>query len=166
MRLGILLACAIALLCSCTQDRALPFEIIDQGESLANYQEPDPDLYVFARPRDLTTLPAEFQLPAELAEQLKGLDYGDCLAIVVSRGHSGGTSPDLIPQIRQVIRRGNEVIIRVHFGEINPDKGIVPAESNPYQAIAVSKEGWWGQRVRFVLEVDGEEVKQRMYYVP
>jgi hypothetical protein len=165
MRLGILLACAIALLCSCTQDRALPFEVIDQGESL-DYQEPDPNLYVFARPEDLTTLPAEFQLPAELAEQLKGLDYGDRLAIVVSRGHFGGTSPDLIPQIRQVIRRGNEVIIRVRFGEIDPDKGIVPAYSNAYQAIAVSKEGWWGRRVRFVLEVDGEQVKQRTYYVP
>lgn len=164
--LGLSIVCMMFLLCSCAEDRTLAFEIIYQSDGSLGGQEPDPDLYVVARPEDLDALRAELQPPPELVEQLTALDYGDYLAIITSRGRMGGTTTDLIPQTRQVIRRGNQVVLKVHFGDIDPDKGVKPAESNAYQVIAVPKEGHWGRRIRFVLEVDGEEVRERTHDVP
>jgi hypothetical protein len=166
MSLGLSIACVMLLLCSCAQDRALAFEVIYQSDGTLDRQEPDPDLYVVAGSENLDTLKAEFRPSPELVERLAALDYGDYLAVIISRGHSGYTTTDLIPQTRQVIRRGNEVVLEVHFGEIDPDKGVKPSESNAYQVIAARKEGRWGRRIRFILEVDGEEVREQTHDVP
>jgi hypothetical protein len=159
--LGFSIVCLTSFLSSCAGDRPLAFEVIYQSEDSLDGQEADPGLYVVAGPGDLEILQTQSHPPLNLVEQLAALDYRDYVVVIISRGYRTVTTTDLIPQTRQVIRRGDQVVLQVHFGQIDPDKGVKPADSNAYQAIAVRKEGRWGRRMRFVLEVDEEGVREQ-----
>jgi len=105
----------------------------------------------------------------DLLDQLQTLNYNRRFAIAVCRGLMGMTNPSLVPDIRQIVRDGDTVVVRAHFSDaikILNEEGGNPVESWPYQLAVVKKRGQWGQDIHFVLEVNGEEVHDRTHFVP
>lgn len=165
----VLLLLAGLALCGCKapEPQDLLFETIDQdksGPSGRGYGEEEPNLLIIAGSEEVDTPELDIQFPPALAEQLRALDYDRRFVVVVLRGLLVSSSPAYTVETRQVTRYGEKVVLKVHFGE--PEGGSYPAFSSPYQVIAVSKEGEWSREIRFVLEVDGKEVKERAHFVP
>lgn len=167
--LGALVAFLLLILagtssCAHTQEpQNLAFEIIETS-SYATEQtcvEKEPDLFIIATPEEADAL--------DLNEQLGHLDYQRHFAAVVCRGVLPVTNPSLNPEVRQVTRYENKVVLHVHlkdFKTVIQTEGAAQGGSSPYQLIAVSKEERWQQEINFVLEVDGKEAKERSHFIP
>jgi len=159
------------ILCGCKgpEPQYLAFETIDQdesGPSGRSYGEEEPNLLIITRPEEVDTPELDIQFPPALAEQLRALDYDRSFAIVVFRGLLGARSPEYTVDILQLIRYEERVVLKAHFGEPGLGSRRYPAFSSPYRVIEVSKEGRWSQEIRFVLEVDGQEVRERTHFIP
>ena len=164
LNLGMLIILVGASSCAHTQEpQGLAFEVIESSSYAAGQTciEKEPDLFIIATPEEANAL--------DLNEQLGGLDYQRNFAAAVCRGRLTVTNPSLNPEVRQVARYGNKVVLQVHlkdFETVLRNEGSAQGGSSPYQLIAVSKKGRWQQEIHFVLEVDGKEVKERSHFIP
>jgi hypothetical protein len=159
----------IALISCRGKETDLPFETIAQGEGFwtgQDYSEVDPDLLVLASSGDVDAPGRDIQFGSELAEQLRAVDYNDRFVIVVLRGQLGGMSPSYAIDVLQVTRSGDRVIVRTHFGELGPEQGVLMSFSSPYYILTVPKADMSGQKVRFILEEDGQTVRERTHFIP
>jgi hypothetical protein len=166
---GLLGLLMLVLIVSRPQELELPFETIAQGVGFPtgrSYSGEEPNLLIITKPEEVDAPGLEVQFPSELAEQLRAIDYKRSFLIVVFRGLLSAQSPKYTIDILQVSRSGEEARLKVHFGEPRPDEIRLPAFSSPYHIIAVSKEGEWARDVRFVLEVDGQAVKEQTHFIP
>lgn len=170
--LTILAAFALVDLAACRPDGIeLSFETIAEGHSAGypdgrGYSGEEPDLLFITAPEEVDTPDAEVQFGSDLGEQLRAVDYSNKFVIVVFRGLMTVLSPSYTVDILQVVRTGNRVVVRTHFGAPGPQQGAFPALSSPYHIIAVPMQGMQGQEIRFVLEVDGQVVKERTHFIP
>jgi len=126
-------------------------------------------LVVITSPDEIPASRLEMHNYHDLLEQLQTLNYNRSFAIAVCRGLMGMTAPSLAPDIRQIVRDGDTVVVRAHFPDairILAEEGGNPVESWPYQLAVVRKRGQWGRDIRFVLEVDGEQVQEHTHSVP
>jgi len=68
--------------------------------------------------------------------------------------------------IRRIALQGDEVTVQAEFTEPQPKTFTLPAFTSPYHLVAVSKQGKWGQQIRFVLITDSEEVAETSHFIP
>lgn len=161
----------VLLLCGCTepQPQNLSFETISADVGFRtgrSYSGEAPDFLVITRPEEVDAPGLEIQFHSELAEQLRALDYQRSFVIVLFRGLLSGRSLEYTVDILGVARAGEKVVLRVHLGVPGPGSIVSQAYSSPYHIIAVPKEGKWAQDIHFVLEVDGQRVKEHTYFIP
>lgn len=165
-----LLAVLGAILPACRpRQTELPFETIAQGDGFGaapSYGREESNLLVITEPEEVDSPGLDIQFPSDLAEQLHGVDYQSNFVIAVFRGRLGILSPKLGVEVLRVVRDGETVIVKARFGDSVIGERISPAFSSPYHIVAASKEGEWSRDIRFVLEVDGEEMVERTYFVP
>jgi len=167
--LGTLIALVGSVSCACARKpQELHFEVLDQGDGLCCGWSPgeEPALLVIASREEVDAPAFSLQFQPSLADELRALGYDRNFVVVVFRGGQSVSAPELIPETREVVRDGNEVKLKTHFGQVNSAKGVRPAGSSPYQVLAVFKEGRWGRRIRFILELDGKEVVERERFIP
>ena len=141
------------ILSGCSQGQKLSFETIATGEGFAtgqSYGREEPDFLIITRLEEVDAPELEVQFPSTLADQLRALDYHRSFALVIFYGSTTAMSPENPVDIRQIIRDGDKVVLKTHFG----GSWILPAYSSPYHIVTVSKEGKWAQDIRFVLEVE------------
>jgi hypothetical protein len=171
-RLVFLVVFGLAALTTCRPEGTeLAFQTIAERHGVGasdgrSYLGEDPDLLIITVPEEIDTPGMDIQFGSELAEQLRAVDYTNSFVIIVLRGLLGARSPKYTVDILQVTRSGDRVVLQTHFGAPGPEEGGYPAFSSPYHAIAVSKEGAWKQDIRFVLEVDGQVMKERTHFIP
>jgi hypothetical protein len=145
----------------------LPFETIAKSEGFGTGRSPaDPNFLVITEPEKVASPGLDMRFPSDLAEQLRAVDYQRTFVVAVFRGTLTGTSPELDVEVLRVVRNGDDVVVQARFGELEPGKLILPGFSSPYQVVAVTKVGEWSGEIRFVFEVDGEEMAERTYFVP
>ena len=162
--------CLVFALAGCTTGRDLAFEIIDSRDTApGDICGDEPGLFVITRPEEIPSSDLEMHGHGDLSGHLRALDYGRQFAVAVCRGVMPARDPSLIPDVRQITRYGDEVVVRAHFRNaksVLSKEGGEPALALPYQLAVVTKEGEWGQDVHFVLQVDGKEVQERTVFVP
>ena len=165
---ALLLAASWAILPACRPRLIeLPFETIAQSEGFSTGRSPaDPNFLVITEPEEVGSPGLDVQFPADLAGQLRAVDYQKNFVVAVFRGTLTGTSPELDVEVLRVVRNGDDVVVQARFGELEPGKLILPGFSSPYHVVAVTREGQWSRDIRFVVEVDGEEVVERTYFIP
>jgi hypothetical protein len=161
----------------------LPFRTLARDTDVSMVEKPtldqlldNGDFLVLTQPVD--TLPPEPGHPevqllfrsseggAQVLSQLHSVDYSREFVVIVFWRSGGINSEYNTTDVREVARAGSQVVLQAHFGSTPPGIPSLPAISYPNQVVAVSKEGQWGQDIRFVLEVDGKVVKERAYFVP
>ncbi|HEY4690271.1 MAG TPA: hypothetical protein VIK33_13230 [Anaerolineae bacterium] len=155
--------------CANLQPQDLSFETISQGVGFPtgrSYDGKEPNFLVITEPREVDDPGLGVQFTSELVEQLRGVDYRRSFAIVVFRGLLSALNREYTVDIFQITRLGDKVVLKVHLGVPRPGSITSPAYSSPYRAIVVSKEGEWAREISFVLEVDGQAVIERTYFVP
>ncbi|HLF27779.1 MAG TPA: hypothetical protein VJG32_15705 [Anaerolineae bacterium] len=166
----LLLLLSAGALAGCTpQPVELPFESISQGSGLSSvrrYEGEEPDLFIISTAEEIDDPGLGAQFDPELAERLRALDYEKRFVILLFRERLGDTSPLFSIDILNVTRTGDQVVVKTHFGRPGPNEGMRPIFSSSYHIIAVAKEGKWAREMRFVLEVDGQAVKERTRFVP
>ncbi len=149
------------------QEQELSFETISQDVGFwtgRSYGGEEPNLLIIAGPKEVDTPGWDIQFPAELADQLRTLDYSRVFAILVLQGLQGSTGYNAT--VRQVTRQGNQVAVKAEFVTPAPETFIMPAFTSPYHLIAVSKAGAWGEPVRFVLVVNDKVVAETTHVIP
>jgi hypothetical protein len=151
--------------------RNLSFEILYRGgNSPGSFcKEEDPDLVVVSSRDQIAALGWEGERSAKLKAQVETLDYQEQFLVVVCRGALAVTNSSLAPEVLQVSRQGDKVTVHAHFPDILSileQEGCEPAESEPHIVVSVAKEGSWGRDIHFVLEVDGDQVKECRRFVP
>ena len=152
------------LLCRCAQGpEDLAFVIVESGDGVPGNAcaGKDPNLQVIATPDEMRAL--------GLTEQLCTLNYRRSFALVVCRVQIGCANPSFRPEVEQVIRHEQGVHVKVRVPDvvkIAPVEGCEQVISHPYQIVAVSKGGRWGQTMHFALEVDGQESVERDHFIP
>jgi len=83
---------------------------------------------------------------------------------LVLHGHVGSTGVSVI--VEQITRQDKEVVVQAKFVRPAPGTRTMPAFTSPYHLVAVSKQGKWGQQIRFVLVTDSEEVAETSHFIP
>jgi hypothetical protein len=164
-------ALGLASLAACQpQETELPFQTIAEGEVVGDYgygySKEEPDLLIITAPAAVDSPGIDIQFSADLADQLREVDYDHNIIIVVFRGLIGALGSSYNVNILQVVRSGDRVVIRTHFGVPGPEEGSLPSFSSPYHIIAVPRQGMQEQKIRFILEVDGQVAKERTYSIP
>lgn len=161
--------CLVLVLTGCSS-RNLPLKVIDStADAPQTICDDEPGLVVITSPDEIPASRLEMHNYHDLLEQLRALNYGRHFVIAACRGYIGLANPSLIPDIRQIARDGNKVVVRAHFPDakkILSEEGGNQVETWPYQMAVVKKRGQWGQDIRFVLEVDEEEVQEHTHFVP
>ncbi|MFN7036156.1 MAG: protease complex subunit PrcB family protein [Bellilinea sp.] len=147
-----------------SQTEELQFETLAQRDFI-NYREENPALFVITNDDEIETLTSNVlaEDPA-LADQLRQLDYDRFFAILVLQGQKRSTGYAV--SIKRIVRQGNQVTIDAEFVEPLPGTRRNPAFTSPYHLVAVSKEGQWGQEIKFVLVVNGETVAETTHFIP
>lgn len=147
-----------------SQTEELQFETLAQRDFI-NYREENPALFVITNDDEIETLTSNVlaEDPA-LADQLRQLDYDRFFAILVLQGQKRSTGYAV--SIKRIVRQGNQVTIEAEFVEPLPGTRRNPAFTSPYHLVAVSKEGQWGQEIKFVLVVNGETVAETTHFIP
>jgi hypothetical protein len=153
--------------------QTLPFETIDQGSSIRSYDKMEqlPSIYVIAKVQEVDAFaqnvigvdPQVNDQRARVAEQLRHLDYDRFFAILVIREITGGNRS---LTVQQVIRQGTQVRVGAKYLDPWPMQGQPDVVAEPYQLIAVSKEGTWGQAIDFELFVGGQVVARTDHVIP
>lgn len=147
-----------------SQLEELPFETLAQRDFI-NYREENPALLVITNDDEIKTLvPNVLVEDPALADQLRQLDYDRSFAILVLQGQKRSTGYAVT--VKQIVRQGNQVTIDADFVEPLPSTFRKPAFTSPYHLVAVSKEGQWGQEIKFVLVVNGETVAETTHFIP
>jgi hypothetical protein len=170
--LTVLAALALMGLAACQpRETELPFQTIAEGPSVGlqdgrGYPGEKPDLLIITAPEQVDTPGADVRFGSDLAAQLRAVDYSHNTVIVVFQGLMSALYPSYAPDILGVARRGDSVVIRSHFGVPGPEEGGFPAFSSPYHIIAVPRQGMQEEKIRFILEEDGQVVKERTYFIP
>jgi hypothetical protein len=123
-------------------------------------------LLVITTPEAVDSPGMDVQFSAELADQLRAVDYEHNIAIVVFRGLLQALSPRYTVDILQVVRSGNQVVVQTHLGVPGPEQGSLSSFSSPYHVIAVPRQGMQEQEIRFILEVDGQMANEHTYFIP
>lgn len=161
--LGLMMLLFIITACK-PQIEELSFETIAQRDFI-NYREENPALFVITNDDEIETLVSNVlaEDPA-LADQLRQLDYDRFFAILVLQGRKGSTGYAVT--VKQIVRQGNQVTIDAEFVEPLPGTRRNPAFTSPYHLVAVSKEGQWGQEIKFVLVVNGATVAETTHLIP
>jgi hypothetical protein len=146
------------------KEQDLAFETIAQSD-IINYREEKPALLVIAKADEINPLVQNVlaEDPA-LTTQLRQLDYDRVFAILVFQGRKGSTG--YIVTVRQITRQGNQVTVKAEFVEPSLGTFIKPAFTSPYHLVAVSKQGKWGQQIRFVLMTDTQIVAESSHFIP
>jgi len=152
--------------CKGPEPQDLPFETVTSDLGGLGYMQEDPNLLIITGPEEVDTPGLDVQFPADLAEQLRAVDYQRNFVVVVFRGLLGARSASWTAEVRQVTRYGAKVILIAHFEEPGPGVRRTYVPSSPYQVVTISKEGEWARLIRFVLEANGEEVKECNHFVP
>lgn len=146
------------------QIEELSFETIAQRD-IINYREENPALFVIANNDEIDALVQNVlaEDPA-LVDQLRQLDYTRNFAVLVLLGQKRSTGYAIT--IKQIVRKGDQVNIYAEVGSPELGTRIKPAFTSPYHLVAVSKQGKWGQQIKFVLEVDNEPVAESVHFIP
>ncbi len=98
----------------------------------------------------------------DVARVLNNLDYDHNFVLLFFVGHIPDNSI-----IDQVYRRRNEVVILMKQHDIGPGEYIVPGWTNPVDVISISKEGKWGEDIRFVIKTkSGWLLGDNTFYIP
>lgn len=163
------IAAFIAGGCRASQPRQLPFESFDSSVDDLGYRATEPALTVVVSLEDVDRLALERSNSShaeEVGDLLRAVDYDEMIAVIVFRGEAPSTTHTYIPEITDVLRDGNRIILRSHFGAPGLDDLIGFEASFPWHIITISKAGQWDRVMRFVLEVDGEKVTEVKHYVP
>jgi hypothetical protein len=109
-------ALCLALVLTGCISRDLAFEIIDSTDTApSDICNDEPDLFVITSPEEIPSSGLEMHSYHDLLAQLRALEYSSHFAIAVCRGLMGARNPSLIPDVRQITRRGDKVVVRVHF---------------------------------------------------
>jgi len=167
-KITILLGLLLFVIAACQpQEGELPFETIAQGDGFytgQGYGREEPNLLVIAGPDEVEKPGLGVQFPLEIVDQLRQLDYDRYFAILVLHGHVGSTGVSVI--VEQITRQDKEVVVQAKFVRPAPGTRTMPAFTSPYHLVAVSKQGKWGQQIRFVLVTDSEEVAETSHFIP
>lgn len=153
-----------------SQEGGLPFKTIAKSEGfgdfgLTTYREEEPALLIIANDDEVDTLvPNVLAEDPALVDQLRQLDYDRFFAILVLQGlkSTGGFSVT----VQRISRQDNQITVWVQFVEPTPGTRRIAAFTSPYHLVAVSKQGEWGQQIRFVLIADSEEVAETSHFIP
>ncbi len=164
-KIMILLGLLLLAITACkSQERGLPFESIAQRD-IINYREESPALLVIANDDEVDALvPNVLAEDPALADELRHLDYDRFFAVLVLQGlkHQGGYSV----AVQQIIRRDDRVNVYVEFASPEPGTRRIQAFTSPYHLVVVSKEGKWGQQIKFILVADSEPVAEATHFIP
>lgn len=164
-KIAILLGLLLFAITACQpRDRELSFKSIAQRD-IINYREESPALFVIANDDEVDTLvPNVLAEDPALVDQLRQLDYDRFFAILVLQGlkSTGGFSVT----VQRISRQDNQITVWVQFVEPTPGTRRIAAFTSPYHLVAVSKQGEWGQQIRFVLIADSEEVAETSHFIP
>ncbi len=149
------------------QEGALPFETVAQGDGFhtgRGYGGEEPNLLIIAGFDEIDEPGLDVQLPSELANELRQLDYDRFFAILVLQGlkSTGGFSVT----VQQISRQDNHITVLVQFVEPALGTRRIAAFTSPYHLVAVSKRGEWGQQINFVLVTDSEEIAETSHFIP
>ncbi|MGD2206694.1 MAG: protease complex subunit PrcB family protein [Anaerolineae bacterium] len=149
----------------------LPFQTIAEGDSVGapdgrGYSGEEPDLLVITALEQVDSPGMDIQFGADLADQLRAVDYEHNIVIVVFRGSIEALSSSYTVDILRVVRSRNQVVVRAHFGAPGPEEGSLSSFSSPYHIIAVLRQRMQEQKIRFILEVDGQVAKECTYFIP
>lgn len=142
----------------------LSFETIAQSD-IINYREENPALFVITNEDEIETLvPNVLAEDPVLVDRLRRLDYDRFFAILVLQGlkSTGGFGVT----VQRISRENNEVTVQVQFIEPGPGTRITGAFTSPYHLVVVSKQGEWGQQIRFVLVADSEVIAETSHFIP
>ncbi|HLF27781.1 MAG TPA: protease complex subunit PrcB family protein [Anaerolineae bacterium] len=166
----LLLLLSAGALAGCTpQPVELPFESVIQGSDPSRVRGSageERGLLIIGTAEEIADPGLGVQFDSEIAEQLRAFDYERRVVIIVFRGQIGGSYSQFRIDILGVTRTGDQVVVKTHFGQPGPNEATFPLATYPYHIIAVTKEGEWAREMRFVLEVDGQAVKERTHFVP
>lgn len=167
-KITILLWLLLLVITACQpREQNLSFETISQGDGFytgQGYGGGKPNLLVITDPDEIDNPGLDVQFPAELADQLRQLDYGRIFAILVLQGQKGSTGYAVT--VQQITRQGSQITVKAEFVEPSPGTFIKPAFTSPYHLVAVSKEGKWGQQIKFVLVANDEPVAETRHFIP
>ena len=144
----------------------LSFTTLVQDSFGVVYEAEEPGLLVFSQLQDLEGL--ELNPPGGQAEDLRALDFAQYFALLVLEGQKNNLSYGEIVTVTQVLRRGEQVIVRARFpGPVSEHEPLSPMVNSPYHLVAVRKAGSWGDDFQFVLENEaGESVAQTTHFIP
>ncbi|HEY4761224.1 MAG TPA: protease complex subunit PrcB family protein [Thermoguttaceae bacterium] len=151
------------------QEQELAFEVLAQGEGFAPsrmYAEREPDFLIITKPDEVDNPALDVQYPPDLIDQIRAVDYQNKIVLVVLRGSIGALSPEYTVEVLEVVRAGDNVVLKTHFGNPSPESVTLSAFSSPYQVVTVKRDGRWEQNIKFVLEVDGKAVKEHTHFIP
>lgn len=148
-------------------EQQLPFETIAQSDGFytgQGYGGEEPSLLIIANPDEVDKPGLDVIFPAELAGQLRQLDYERVFTVLVLQGlkHTGGYSVT----VQQISRQDDRVNVYADFGNPAPATFRHQAFTSPYHLVTVSKEGGWGQPITFVLIANGEPVAEVTHFIP
>jgi hypothetical protein len=169
--LAFLVVLGLAALAACQpKETKIPFQTIAEGEVVGDYgygySKEEPDLLIITAPEAVDSPGIDVQFSADLADQLRAVDYDHNIIIVVFRGLMGALGSTYNVDILQVVRSGKQVVVQTHFGVPGPEEGSLPSFSSPYHIISVPRQGMEEEKIRFILEVDGQVAKERTYSIP
>jgi 3-dehydroquinate synthase class II len=100
--------------------------------------------------------------PETIETLLKQVNYNQIVVALVLK--------EQIPDsglTEEVVRQGNQVIIRTKAWQVGPGNYVLEDYTWPYQIIAINKDGTWAQEIHFILERGAEgPVADLKHFVP
>lgn len=163
------LCSVILLLCGCQTQTELAFnglreEFGDQTNLSTPYTE-KPSLLILTNQEEITaSIEAKFIYEPELLEALRALDYNSFFVVLFIKEASGDA--DFVT-VQQVFRQGKQVTLKAEFIAPLPDTRSHTIITNPYDLIAVSKEGDWNEMITFTMtNSEGKVITETTHFVP
>lgn len=175
-RISVLLVLLCALLAGCRRAAPAPqaveltFETVHRYDESGGFWQYEPALLVMTHPRDIEgwKRPGVYDktgsaLDERTLERFVRVDFNRAIVIGVFQGEKPSSGYHV--QVRRIVRQGQTVTLYGNF--IQPFYGqLVTGGTVPYHVLALHKAGLEGQEIRFVLEVDGENVAETTVLIP
>ncbi|MGQ9503220.1 MAG: protease complex subunit PrcB family protein [Anaerolineae bacterium] len=164
----ILLVALLFISAAChSREQNLPFETISQGDGFhtgKGYGQEEPNILIIAGSNEVDQPGLDIQFPAEISDQLRRLDYDQTFAILVLQGQKRISGYSIT--LQRIVYQNDQITVEAEFVEPALGSRIHPAFTSPYHLVAVSKEGKWGQQVKFVLMRDSQPVAETTHFIP
>lgn len=170
----------IFLLLACQEKEQLPeplpaktllFETIAQDDTLKNanhdyaYKNTEPAVLVIARPEEIADPGLGITFDEATVDNLLQVDYTRMFVILVLRGHELSTGFGVT--VQDVIRQNESVTANIDFSNPEKEMEMLLVETSPYHLVSVAKgDEQWGQDIEFVLQANGQKIKETTHFIP